>query len=133
MGHRIPAQGANPGNLPGKTNLRSEGTPHSLRVSDIGHGTAYAVFLQNTLILGDAVPRALPWAGMRYPFRVCCTIRFSDTVFDRCGLTANYVNRGQRTRLQWPRAAHRTFLRTSFERGSNAFYLNVDPVPDLIP
>ena len=30
-GHRIPAQGANPGNAPEKTNLRSEGTPHSRR------------------------------------------------------------------------------------------------------
>ena len=28
-GHRIPAQGANPGNPPGKRNPRSEGTPHS--------------------------------------------------------------------------------------------------------
>jgi hypothetical protein len=27
--HRIPAQGANPGNPPGKTNQRSEGTPHN--------------------------------------------------------------------------------------------------------
>ena len=34
-GHRIPAQGANPGDPPGKRNTRSEGTPHSLRVSDI--------------------------------------------------------------------------------------------------
>ena len=30
--------GCNPGNSPGKTNLRSEGTPHSLRVSDIDPG-----------------------------------------------------------------------------------------------
>ena len=29
----------------------------------------YAVFLQNTLILWDVVPRAMPWAGMRGPFR----------------------------------------------------------------
>ena len=29
----------------------------------------YAVFLQNTLILYDLVPRAMPWAGMRGPFR----------------------------------------------------------------
>ena len=75
-GHHIPAQGANPGNLPGKRDQRSEGTPHSLRVSDIDHVPPYAVFLQNTLILGNAVPRALPWAGMRYPFRVCGTIMF---------------------------------------------------------
>ena len=46
-GHRIPAQGANPGDPPGKRNTRSEGTPHSLRVSDIDHGLSYAVFLQN--------------------------------------------------------------------------------------
>ena len=31
-GHRIPAQGANPGNPPGKRNPRSEGTPHRSRV-----------------------------------------------------------------------------------------------------
>ena len=103
-GHCIPARGANPGNLPGKRNPRSEGTPHSLRVSDIDPGTPYAVFLQNTPILWDAVPRAMPWAGMRYPFRVYGTITFSDTVFDRCGLGATCGNRGQRTRLQWRRA-----------------------------
>ena len=59
---------------------RSEGTPNNLRVLDFDPALPYAVFLQNTLILGDAVPRALPWAGMRYPFRVCGTIMFSDTV-----------------------------------------------------
>ncbi len=79
-GHRIPAQGANSGIPPGKTNLRSEGTPHHFRVSDLDPGTPYAVFLQNTLILWDAVPRAMPWAGMRYPFRVHYTITISDTV-----------------------------------------------------
>ena len=66
-GHRIPAQGANPGDPPGKRNTRSEGTPHSLRVSDIDHGLSYAVFLQNTPILSDGIPRAMPWAGMRCP------------------------------------------------------------------
>lgn len=50
-----------------------------------------------------------------------------DTVFDRCGLMAKWGNRGERTRLQWPRAAHRTVLETSFERGSNAFCLNGSP------
>ena len=31
-------------------------------IACLGHrlGTPYAVFLQNTLILGDAVPRAMP-------------------------------------------------------------------------
>jgi hypothetical protein len=32
-GHRIPAQGANPGTPPGKTDPRSEGTPHSRIIS----------------------------------------------------------------------------------------------------
>jgi hypothetical protein len=58
-GHRIPAQGANPGNPPGNTNQRSEETPHTLRVLDIDSGPPYAVFLQNTLFLSDAVP----WVG----------------------------------------------------------------------
>jgi hypothetical protein len=56
-GHRIPAQGANPGNTPGKRNTRSEGTPHTPRVSEIDPGPPYAVFLQNTPVLSDAVPR----------------------------------------------------------------------------
>ena len=38
------------------------------RVSDIAPALPYAVFLQNTLILCDVVPRAMPWAGMRCPF-----------------------------------------------------------------
>ena len=75
-GHRIPAQGANPGNQPGKITPRSEGTPHSLRVSDLDHGPSYAVFLQNTPILWDAVPRAMPWAGMRCPVGAKGTMAF---------------------------------------------------------
>ncbi len=55
---------------------RSEGTPHNLRVSDIEHETPSAVFLQNTPNLSDAGPRALPWAGMRCPFRANGTITF---------------------------------------------------------
>ncbi len=66
-GHRISAQGANLGNPPGRRDPRYEGTPYHLRVSDIDPGLSYAVFLQNTLILWDAVPRARPWAGMRCP------------------------------------------------------------------
>ena len=76
-GHRMSAQSANPGNAPGKRNPRSEGTPHNFRVSDIDPGLSYAVFLQNTPILWDGVPRAMPWAGMRCPFRASCTITFS--------------------------------------------------------
>ena len=46
-------------------NLKKE-TPQSLRVADIDHGTSYAVFLQNTPILWDAVPRVgtLGWYAM---------------------------------------------------------------------
>ena len=46
-------------------NLKKE-TPQSLRVADIGHGTSYAVFLQNTPILWDAVPRVgtLGWYAL---------------------------------------------------------------------
>ena len=100
--------GWKPWEFPRKTNPRSEGTPHNLRVSDIDLAPSYAVFLQNTLILWDAVPRAMPWAGRRYPFRVYGTIMFSDTVFDRCGLGATCGNRGHRTRLQ--RCSFRTHL-----------------------
>jgi hypothetical protein len=56
-GHRIPAQGANPGTPPIKTDPRSEGTLHRLCVLDIDPGPAYAVFFQNTPLLSDAVPR----------------------------------------------------------------------------
>ena len=57
-----------------------KGTPQSLRVVVIDHGTPYAVFLQNTPLLGDAVPRAMPWAGMRCPFRANCTMGFRSRV-----------------------------------------------------
>jgi hypothetical protein len=83
-GHRIPAQGANPGNPAGKRDPRSEGTPHNLRVSDIDHGTSYAVFLPNTPILLHAVPRAMPWAGMHCPLRG----KLNDDGFRCRGLTA---------------------------------------------
>ena len=95
--------GCQPWEFTRQKNLRSEGTPHNLRVSDIEPGTPYAVFLQNTPILWDAVPRAMPWAGMRYPFRVYYAMTVSDIVFDRCGPKAKYENRGHRTRLQWRR------------------------------
>jgi len=66
--HHIPAQGANSGNPPIKTDPRSEGTLHTLRVSDIGPGPGppYAMFLQNTPILSDAVPRVgtLGWYAL---------------------------------------------------------------------
>ena len=39
-GHRIPAQGANPGNPPGKRNPRSEGTPHSRIAAHLGSRTS---------------------------------------------------------------------------------------------
>jgi hypothetical protein len=55
---------------------RSEGTPHKARTSDFDPGLPYAVFLQNTLILWDVVPRAMPWAGMRCPFRAYGTMAF---------------------------------------------------------
>jgi len=75
-GHRIPAQGANPGNPPGKRDPRSEGTPHSLRVSDIDPGHSYAVFLQNTLFSRVRFPGRCPgwyalprWGKLRFPGR----------------------------------------------------------------
>ena len=58
----------------GKTFLLSEGTPHHLRVSDIDHGPSYAVFLQNTPTLSDAVPGAMLWASMRCPVRAKCPL-----------------------------------------------------------
>ena len=39
---------------------RSKGTPHKARTSDLDPGLLYVVSLQNTLILWDAVPRAMP-------------------------------------------------------------------------
>ena len=62
----LPAQGANPGNPPGKINLRSEGTPHSLRVSDIDPGLAYAdVPSEHTYSLGfGSQGDALGWYVM---------------------------------------------------------------------
>ena len=39
-------------------------------------GPSYAVFLQNTLILLDAVPKAMPWAGMRCPVGANGTMAF---------------------------------------------------------
>jgi hypothetical protein len=68
----------------GKTFLRSEGTPHHLRVSAIDHGPSYAVFLQNTLTLSNAVPRAMPWAGMRCPFRATGRMGFPMASSIRC-------------------------------------------------
>ena len=59
-----------------KTNPRSAGTPHTLRVSDIAPDLPYAVFLQNTPLLSDAVPRAMLWAGMRCPVGANGTMAF---------------------------------------------------------
>jgi hypothetical protein len=46
--------------------MRSEGTPHTLRGLDIDPGPPYAVFLQNTPLLADAVPRVgtLGWFAL---------------------------------------------------------------------
>ena len=45
---------------------RSEGTPNNLRVLDFDPALPYAVFLQNTPILSDEVPRAnaLGWYAL---------------------------------------------------------------------
>ena len=43
---------------------------------DIAPGLPYAVFLQNTPILSDTVPRALPRAGMRCPVGAKGTMTF---------------------------------------------------------
>ncbi len=48
-GHRIPAQGANPGDPPGKRNTRSEGTPHSLHVSAIDPALPMRCFFRTSL------------------------------------------------------------------------------------
>jgi hypothetical protein len=49
-----------------KTNPRSEGTPPILRASDLDPAPPYAVFLQNTPLLSDAVPRVgtLGWYAL---------------------------------------------------------------------
>ncbi len=70
-GHCIPAQGANPGKTPIKTNPRPEGTPHrSPHRTSFEEGTGFV----------EAV---------------------SDLCFEGCGLSATCENRGRRTRLQW--------------------------------
>ena len=70
---------------PEKTVPRSEGTPHRLRVLGIAPEPPYAVFLQNTPILLDVVPRvgtlgwyALPRWGKWYDhiFALVCSPRF---------------------------------------------------------
>ena len=65
-GHRIPAQGANSGIPPGKTNLRSEGTPHHFRVSDLDAALPMRCSFRTHL-----------FSGMRFPGRcpglVCVT------------------------------------------------------------
>ena len=78
-GHRIPAQGANPGNPPGKTDPRSEGTPHR---------SPHRTLLQTKF-----------WqaTGFEPPP--------SHPRLEGCGLWASCGNRGQRTRLQWRRPA----------------------------
>ncbi len=63
------------------------------RTSDLDHGLLYAVFLQNTPLLSDAVPRALPWAGMRCPFRAHGTITFP--------ITRPYPHTGHRVPSGW--------------------------------
>ena len=56
--------------IPGKTNPRSEGTPHSRepRTSTPAHALC-GVPSEHTDSVGCGVPRAMPWAGMRCPFR----------------------------------------------------------------
>jgi hypothetical protein len=54
----------------------SHGSPPILRAPDIAPDLSYAVFLQNTPILWDAVSRALPWAGMRCPVGAKGTMAF---------------------------------------------------------
>ena len=66
---------------------RSEGTPHNTRATDFDPGLPNAVFLQNTLILWDAVPRAMPWAGMRCPVGAYWTITVSVTRAHRVSVT----------------------------------------------
>ena len=83
----------------------------SLRVSDLAPGLLYAVFLQNTPILSDAILRvgtlgwyALPRWGKWHD-------DFSDPAFEGCGLGAKCGNRGHRPRLQWRRRRlHRRFV-----------------------
>jgi hypothetical protein len=58
-----------------------------LRVSDSGPGPPYAVFLQNTPILSDAVLRAMPWAGMRCPVGAYWTIIVSIPRAHRVSVT----------------------------------------------
>ena len=74
-GHRIPAQGANPGETPIKTNPRPEGTPHR---------SPYRTPLGRFEFAGFESPPSHP-------------------PLEGCGPQANCGNRGQRTRLQWRR------------------------------
>ena len=72
----------------------------SLRVSDLDPGLSYAVFLQNTPVLWDVVPRADALGWYALPRWGKGNDGVSDPAFDRCGLGAKCGNRGRRPRLQ---------------------------------
>ena len=69
----------------------------SARVPDIAPGLLYAVFLQNTPILLDAVPRAMLWAGMRCPF---------SAANRRSRISARQGSLLPAGRVRWPRFPH---------------------------
>ena len=96
---RHPGPTGRPGNAPPFP--RSEGTPHSLRVSDIGPGlTLCGVPSEHTYSLGCGSQGECPGLVCVAPLGQIEQWHF-DPAFDRCGLRAKCGNRGRRTRLQW--------------------------------
>ena len=68
-GHRIPAQGANPGNPAGKRDPRSEGTPHSCVSRISAPAFLMRCSFRTHLFSRVRFPGLAPWAGMRCPLQ----------------------------------------------------------------
>jgi hypothetical protein len=79
-GHRLAAQGANPGNTPGKRNPRSEGTLHSCVSRRSIPGLPMRCSFRTHLFFRMRFPGLAPWAGMHCPVGANCTMAFRSHV-----------------------------------------------------
>jgi hypothetical protein len=123
-GHHIPAQGANPGNAPHHSRVLKERRLFSVsRIS--APALLYAVFLQNTPILSDAVPRvgtlgwyALPPSGQfavprAMPSLVCGAPlgQIEQWHFDPAFMPKRGASRSDvSARLRWSQSRHHVFV-----------------------
>jgi hypothetical protein len=106
-GHCIPAQGTNPGTPPGKTDTRSEGTPHSRvsRTSTPAHPMRCS--FRTHLFSRMRFPGLAPWAGMRCPVGANRTMTFSipcpcpRRAFRSIGLVCVAPFRAKQSVRQW--------------------------------